>query len=82
MTMGLVDAARQIESYGRGPDKTLAHISPNESAVMDYLQGGRRENPSTGLPEYSMFGNILDTQLLHGRTSWPSTLMMDGEGHV
>jgi hypothetical protein len=59
MSMGLVDAARHIESYGRGPDQTLAHISPDESAVMDYLQGGRRENPATGLPEYSLFGKIL-----------------------
>lgn len=57
--MGLVQAARQIESYGRGPDTTLAHISPDEAEFVDYLQGGRRENPHTGLPEYSMFGKIL-----------------------
>lgn len=57
--LGLVYAARQIEGYGRGPDKQLAHISPDESEFMDYLQGGRRENPVTGLPEYSAFGKIL-----------------------
>ena len=59
MTMGLVNAAKQIESYGRGPDTSLAHISPDESAMLDYMQGGRRMNPVTGLPEYSLFGKIL-----------------------
>tara|TARA_R110000868_G_scaffold95522_3_gene262638 strand:+ start:788 stop:1846 length:1059 start_codon:yes stop_codon:yes gene_type:complete len=57
--MGLVNAAKQIESYGRGPDTSLAHISPDESAMLDYMQGGRRMNPVTGLPEYSLFGKIL-----------------------
>jgi len=57
--MGLVNAARQIEAYGRGPDTSLAHISPDESAMLDYMQGGRRMNPITGLPEYSLFGKIL-----------------------
>jgi hypothetical protein len=59
MTMGLVHAARQIEAHGRGPDKSLAHISPDESAMLDYMQGGRSMNPATGLPEYSLFGKIL-----------------------
>lgn len=59
MTMGLVHAARQIEAHGRGPDKSLAHISPDESAMLDYMQGGRRMNPATGLAEYGMFGKIL-----------------------
>jgi len=61
MTMGLVQAARQIEAQGRGPDTSLAHISPDESAMLDYMQGGRRMNPVTGLPEYSLFGKILKT---------------------
>ena len=59
MTMGLVQAARQIEAQGRGPDKSLAHISPDESAMLDYMQGARRVNPVTGLAEYGAFGNIL-----------------------
>jgi len=57
--MGLVDAAQQIEQQGRGPDTNLAHISPDESAMLDYMQGGRRTNPVTGLAEYSLFGKIL-----------------------
>jgi hypothetical protein len=56
---GLSSAVDQIQSFGRGPDTMLAHISPDESAVIDYLQGGRKTNPATGLPEYSMFGDIL-----------------------
>ena len=59
MTMGLVNAARQIESYGMGPDRQLAHISPDEARLMDTLQGGRRINPMTGLPQYGTFGKIL-----------------------
>lgn len=59
--MGLVHAAREIESFGRGPDKMLAHIAPDEAAFVDYLQGGRRTNPHTGLPEYGLFGKILKT---------------------
>ena len=68
MTMGLVNAARQIEAYGRGPDTSLAHISPDESAMLDYMQGGRRMNPITGLPEYSLFGKILKTVARIGAT--------------
>lgn len=68
MTMGLVNAARQLESYGRGPDTSLAHISPDESAMLDYMQGGRRTNPVTGLAEYGKFGNILKTVARIGAT--------------
>ena len=57
--MGLVHAARQLSSYGQGPDTSLAHISPDESAMLDYLQGGRNINPHTGLAQYSIFGDIL-----------------------
>jgi len=59
MAMGLQQAANQVQAMGRGPDTQLAHISPDESKFIDMLQGGRRTNPTTGLPEYSMFGNIL-----------------------
>lgn len=56
---GLASAAQQVQSFGRGPDTMLAHISPDESKMIDYLQGGRKTNPMTGLPEYSMFGDVL-----------------------
>ena len=57
--MGLVQAAKEIEAQGRGPDTRLAHITPQESGLMDYMQGGRKENPVTGLPEYGLFGKLL-----------------------
>lgn len=59
MRRGLASAADHIASYGRGPDTMLAHISPDEARFIDNLQGGRRTNPMTGLPEYGLFGKIL-----------------------
>lgn len=56
---GIATAARQVQAMGRAPDTMLAHITPDEAEVIDYLQGGRRVNPDTGLPEYGLFGNIL-----------------------
>lgn len=56
---GLSAAANHIASYGRGPDTGLAHMSPDEMAMIDHLQGGRRTNPHTGLPEYGLFGDIM-----------------------
>lgn len=56
---GLQSAAQQLQSYGRGSDTMLAHVSPDEAKFIDQIQGGRRTNPMTGLPEYGMFGNIM-----------------------
>ncbi len=56
---GLQSAAQQLSAYGRGPDTMLAHISPDEAQFIDQIQGGRKTNPMTGLPEYSLFGKIL-----------------------
>jgi hypothetical protein len=56
---GLSQAAKQIQSYGRGRDTMLAHIAPDEAQFIDAIQGGRRINPMTGLPEYGLFGKIL-----------------------
>jgi len=44
--------AEMIRRFGRGKDKILAHITPEE-AVMLKKQGGRGTiNPMTGLPEF------------------------------
>lgn len=59
MNRGLASAAQELQSYGRGPDTMLAHISPSEAKFVDMMQGGRRINPSTGLPEYGLFGKVL-----------------------
>lgn len=57
--MGLSTAASQLASYGRGPDTELAHMSPDEMKFIDYIQGGPRINPHTGLREYGLLGKIL-----------------------
>jgi hypothetical protein len=48
----IVQLAEMIRRMGRGDDKILAHITPEE-AVMLKEQGGSGEiNPLTGLPEF------------------------------
>lgn len=60
MTAGTLGSmANQVASYGRGSDTMLAHVSPDEAKFIDYLQGGTRTNPNTGLPEYGLLGDIL-----------------------
>lgn len=68
MTGGLQSAADMLASYGRGSDTMLAHVSPDEARFIDSVQGGRRTNPATGLPEYSMFGKILKAVARVGAT--------------
>lgn len=65
---GITSAVRMVEQYGRGPDTMLAHISPDEAALIDHLQGGRRINPTTGLAEYGLFGKILKGVVRAGAT--------------
>jgi hypothetical protein len=48
----IAQLAEMIRRMGRGDDKILAHITPEE-AVMLKEQGGSGEiNPLTGLPEF------------------------------
>jgi hypothetical protein len=48
----IAQLAEMIRRMGRGDDKILAHITPEE-AVMLKEQGGSGEiNPMTGLPEF------------------------------
>ena len=41
-----------VASMGREGDTTLAHINPQEAALLKALGGSGTINPSTGLPEY------------------------------
>lgn len=68
MNNGLASAAQQIASYGRGKDTMLAHITPSEASFIDAIQGGRRTNPQTGLPEYGLFGKVLKAAVRIGAT--------------
>ena len=44
--------AELIRSQGRGRDTILAHITPQEAALLKKRGGSGSMNPSTGLPEF------------------------------
>jgi hypothetical protein len=44
--------AQELASYGRNGDTVLAHINPEEAALLKSLGGSGTINPDTGLPEY------------------------------
>jgi hypothetical protein len=43
---------QRLASYGRGGDTMLAHINPEEAALLKSRGGSGTINPDTGLPEY------------------------------
>jgi len=56
--MSLHNLAQQLAAQGRGGDTILAHINPQEAALLKSLGGSGTINPKTGLPEYFGIGNI------------------------
>jgi len=44
--------ASKLQQYGRNGDTMLAHITPQEAAVLKQMGGSGTINPKTGLPEY------------------------------
>ena len=64
---GLVDAAKAVQSKGRGEDTMLVHMTPGEVGGLQALaksQGGSLSvNPQTGLPEAGFLKNFLPTLL-------------------
>ena len=56
----LAGLAQLLRSKGRGKDSILAHINPQEAALLKRAGGSGEPNPETGLPEfqedYSDFG--------------------------
>lgn len=65
--MGLNPKARELQSYGRGDDTMLVHMTPNEVNSLQGLAmahgGSLTINPDTGLPEAGWLGNLLPTIL-------------------
>ena len=55
---GIAEAARMVASQGRGTDTVLAHINPQEAALLRKRGGMGVINPETGLPEYKLFKKI------------------------
>ncbi len=50
--------AELIRQQGEGEDTVLAHITPQESALLAQLSDGGSINPITGLPQFGFFGNL------------------------
>ena len=56
MSHGLKSLARELPKYGRMGDTMVAHINNEEAAILKSLGGSGTINPTTGLPEFGMFG--------------------------
>ena len=71
--MSLQLAAQHLASQGRGPDKTLVHMSPNELRGLQALavnHGGTLTiNPETGLPEAGFLDKLLPSIIGFGLTA-------------
>jgi hypothetical protein len=48
----VAELADMIRRFGRGEDKILAHITPEEAAMLKEAGGSGEINPMTGLPEF------------------------------
>jgi hypothetical protein len=46
------DLAEMVRQFGRGRDKILAHITPEEASKLKEMGGRGTINPMTGLPEF------------------------------
>jgi hypothetical protein len=60
----LAGLAQLLRSKGRGKDSILAHINPQEAALLKRNGGSGEPNPETGLPEFQQdysFGEFYDT---------------------
>jgi hypothetical protein len=53
---GLAMAAEALRQQGRGGDTMLAHINPQEAALLKRMGGSGTINPNTGLPEFFVKG--------------------------
>jgi hypothetical protein len=60
---GLAQAAQQLQAHGRHGDTMLAHINPQEAAMLQQAGGSGSINPHTGLPEFFNLGSFLKAVL-------------------
>ena len=66
--MSLHNLAQQLAAEGRGGDTILAHINPQEAALLKSLGGSGTINTNTGLPEYkNIFQKALDINTYTGK---------------
>lgn len=59
----IAELAEMIRRFGRGQDKILAHITPEEAAKLKEMGGSGTVNPMTGLPEFQQdYGELLASE--------------------
>jgi len=64
---GLADVTKYLQSQGRGGDTILAHINPEEAALLKAFGGSGTINPNTGLPEFkTVFERAFDVNTYSG----------------
>lgn len=55
---GLADVTKYLQSKGREGDTILAHINPEEAALLKAFGGSGTINPETGLPEFKFLPGL------------------------
>ena len=58
MTHGIKSLAQDLAKHGRYGDTMVAHINPQEAAMLKAMGGSGTINPTTGLPEYFSMGSL------------------------
>ena len=58
---GIADAAAMTAAQGRYGDTMLAHINPEEAAMLRRMGGSGSINPRTGLPEYFSLKGLVNS---------------------
>lgn len=56
----LKQKAQELASYGRNGDTVLAHITPEEAALLKARGGSGTINPDTGLPEFFLIPALIE----------------------
>jgi len=56
--MSLHQLAQKLAAHGRGGDTILAHINPEEAALLKARGGSGAINPHTGLPEFNLLSKL------------------------
>lgn len=57
---GIAEITEGLRRKGRGGDTILAHINPQEAALLKAIGGSGTKNPETGLPEFGFWDFIGD----------------------
>jgi hypothetical protein len=70
----IASLAEKIRQFGRGEDKILAHITPEEAAMLKEQGGSGTVNPMTGLPEFQRdYGELLASESDYRAMQSPQT---------